>query len=90
MVRALPLVGLLILLIFRNGVDDIALAAAACFTAVALLSILYTGVMFIVRVKKIRRRSASSYHDWIGPSVLCGILLLAVVVNFSLRIKAGL
>jgi hypothetical protein len=36
-----------------------------------------------------RNREAVNYHDWFGPTVLCGTLLLAVVVNFSLRAKAG-
>ncbi|KAM0750607.1 SPX-domain-containing protein [Meredithblackwellia eburnea MCA 4105] len=69
--------------------DDIALAAASSFTGVALLGILYTAYNYTWRVFKIRNREAVNYHDWLGPSVLCGILFLAVVVNFSLRAKAG-
>lgn len=34
--------------------DDIALAAAASFTTVALMSLLYTGYTYVWRVKKIR------------------------------------
>jgi hypothetical protein len=36
------------------------------------------------------QRKAIAYHDYIGPTVLCGVLFIAVVVNFSLRIKEGL
>lgn len=35
------------------------------------------------------KREAVDYHDYFGPSVLCGVLGLAVVVNFSLRAQAG-
>ena len=36
-----------------------------------------------------RNREAVLYHDWFGPSVLCGVLLLAVIVNFVLRVRLG-
>ncbi|KAK4699951.1 putative membrane protein, partial [Phenoliferia sp. Uapishka_3] len=77
------------ILSFSEPHDDIALAAAASFTAVALMGIVYSGYTFIWRVYKIRNREAVNYHDWFGPSFLCGVLLLAVIVNFSLRAKAG-
>ncbi|GAA5985004.1 hypothetical protein JCM10908_002485 [Rhodotorula pacifica] len=67
--------------------DDIALAAAATFTGVALLSLLYTGGMYWWRVQSIRKRRAVNYHDVFGPTALCGALLVAVLVNFSLRFK---
>jgi len=35
-------------------------------------------------------RQAVNYHDYIGPTALCGFILLGVVVNFALRIKQGL
>ncbi|SCZ95025.1 BZ3500_MvSof-1268-A1-R1_Chr11-3g03553 [Microbotryum saponariae] len=69
---------------------DIALAAASSFTVVALLSLLYTGYTYYWRVTKIRNREAVIYHDYFGPTALCAVLFLAVVVNFSLRIKQGL
>lgn len=39
--------------------------------------------------QNLRQREAVNYHDWFGPSALCGVLFLAVIVNFSLRWKAG-
>ncbi|KAG0660330.1 vacuolar transporter chaperone [Rhodotorula mucilaginosa] len=60
--------------------DDIALAAAATFTGVALLSLVYTAGMYW-------KRRAVNYHDVYGPTALCGALLIAVIVNFSLRFK---
>ncbi|GAA6062235.1 hypothetical protein JCM10212_000814 [Sporobolomyces blumeae] len=78
------------ILSFSDPHDDIALAAAASFTAVALLAILYTAVMYVWRVYSIRNRRAVTYHDYIGPTALCGVLLVAVIVNFSLRVSQGL
>ncbi|GAA5990032.1 hypothetical protein JCM11641_001480 [Rhodosporidiobolus odoratus] len=77
------------ILSFSDPHDDIALAAASTFTAVALLAILYTAFMYWWRVSAIRARRAVQYHDHIGPTVLCGILFVAVGVNFSLRMKEG-
>lgn len=34
-----------------------------------------------------RKRRAVNYHDVYGPTALCGALLVAVIVNFSLRFK---
>ncbi|GAA5867318.1 hypothetical protein JCM1840_005027 [Sporobolomyces johnsonii] len=77
------------ILSFSDPHDDVALAAAASFTTVALLAILYTAYTYVWRVASIRARRAVSYHDWLGPSALCGVLLLAVIINFSLRLKQG-
>ncbi|GAA5905699.1 Vtc4p [Sporobolomyces salmoneus] len=77
------------ILSFSDPHDDIALAAAASFTAVALLAILYTAGMYLWRVYSIRTRRAVTYHDYFGPSALCAILLAAVIVNFSLRAHQG-
>ncbi len=78
------------LLSFSDPHDDIALAAAGCFTAVALLSLVYTAGRYVWRVGKIRNREAVNYHDWLGPTVLCAVLFVAVIVNGSLRWKSGL
>ncbi|KAM0791796.1 hypothetical protein ACM66B_004059 [Microbotryomycetes sp. NB124-2] len=75
------------ILSYSDPHDDVALAASASFTAVALLSLLYTGYTYVWRVRKIRNREAVLYHDWFGPTVLCGVLLLAVIVNFVLRMR---
>ncbi|GAA5857609.1 hypothetical protein JCM5353_001399, partial [Sporobolomyces roseus] len=77
------------ILSFSDPHDDIALAAAASFTTVALLAILYTAGMYIWRVYSIRNRRAVTYHDYYGPTALCAVLLTAVIVNFALRAKQG-
>ncbi|BGP42486.1 vacuolar transporter chaperone [Rhodotorula kratochvilovae] len=78
------------ILSFSDPHDDIALAASSIFTAVALLAIIYTAAMYTWRVRMIRNRQAVNYHDYIGPTALCGFILIGVVVNFALRIKQGL
>ena len=78
------------ILSFSDPHDDIALTAAACFTAVALLSLTYTAGRYLWRVGKIRNREAVNYHDKYGPTILCAVLFIAVIVNGSLRLKAGL
>ena len=35
----------------------------------------------------IRKRRAVRYHDSLGPSVLCAGLLVAVGINFGLRVR---
>ncbi|GAA5995708.1 Vtc4p [Rhodotorula paludigena] len=78
------------ILSFSDPHDDIALAASAVFTAIALLAIIYTAGMYWWRVTAIRNRQAVNYHDYVGPTALCGAILVAVVVNFALRVKQGL
>ncbi|KAF5212998.1 vacuolar transporter chaperone [Clavispora lusitaniae] len=40
------------------------------------------------RAKAIRLRGSGPYDDRFGPTMLCVFLLVAVVVNFVLRIRA--
>ena len=36
----------------------------------------------------IRKHRAVRYDDRLGPTVLCGLLLIAVATNFSMRLIA--
>ena len=69
------------------GDDGISLVAAWAFTVVACASLLYSLGIYLWRVRMIRGRRAARYHDKWGPSVLCGGLLVAVALNFGLRIR---
>ncbi|EGG03659.1 uncharacterized protein MELLADRAFT_49481 [Melampsora larici-populina 98AG31] len=70
-----------------TAVDDhVGFTASITFTVVALLSIIYSTGTYVWRVMSIRQRSASGYHDPYGPTALCGILFLAVFINFYLRL----
>lgn len=53
------------------------------FTFVAMLSLVYSTVIYFYRSKAIRtRRSSAKYYDRWGPTALCATLFIAVVVNF--------
>ena len=69
-----------------NFGDSISLSAAWGFTIVAIVSLLYSIILYMWRVDMIRNRRAVKYHDWIGPSVLCGLLFISILINFGLRI----
>ncbi|VDC07531.1 unnamed protein product [Peniophora sp. CBMAI 1063] len=75
------------LLNFVPADDTRGLVSAAFFTLAALASIAYSAGVFVYRARRIRMRAASGmYYDKWGPTVLCAILLLALVVNVVFRI----
>lgn len=51
------------------------------FSVVAIISLIYSVVIYLYRAKAIRGRKAVNYHDKYGPTVLCGTLFVAVVIN---------
>ncbi|KAI6717461.1 hypothetical protein JHW43_000117 [Diplocarpon mali] len=55
--------------------------AAFAFTAVAILSLLYSVGIYLYRSQAIRGRRAIKYHDAFGPTVLCCTLFVAIVLN---------
>jgi hypothetical protein len=55
--------------------------AAGTFSIVAIISLLYSVGIYLYRAKAIRERRAIKYHDKYGPTVLCGTLLVAVLIN---------
>ncbi|CAG8600382.1 4666_t:CDS:2 [Funneliformis mosseae] len=69
-----------------NFGDKISITAASMFTAVAMMVMLYSLGTYLWRAKKIRNKEPGPYDDQYGPTFLCGILLIAVVVNFWLRL----
>ena len=69
-----------------NFGDDISLYSAWGFTIVACAALLYSMGLYLWRVQMIRKRRAVRYHDRFGPSLLCLGLLVAVAVNFGLRL----
>lgn len=66
-------------------------ASAWAFTILAALALLYSLVLYIRRVDKIRKRRDVKrvyYEKW-GPTVLGMGLVVIVLVNFGLRIHHG-
>jgi len=68
-----------------NFGDKISIAAATMFTAVAMMVMLYALGIYLWRARKIRKRESGAYDDRYGPTFLCGILFVTVIVNFWLR-----
>jgi hypothetical protein len=72
---------------FIESNDTVGIVASACFTFTALLAIAYSGVMYALRIIRIRKRLAVDYHDPYGPTLLCVTLIGAVLVNLVLRLR---
>ncbi|TFK27790.1 SPX-domain-containing protein [Coprinopsis marcescibilis] len=74
------------LLNFTPSTDTRGLISAAFFTLCALLAIAYSAGIFLFRSYRLRERSAEGlYYDKFGPTILCGVLFLALATNIGLR-----
>lgn len=73
------------------GIDYVSLASAWAFTILAAIALIYSLLLYIWRVDKIRKRRDVKrvyYEKW-GPTVLGVGLVVIVLVNFTMRIRAG-
>lgn len=75
------------LLNFGTKPTSISFLAAGIFSLVAMLTLLYSVFIYLYRSRSIRMRKAIKYHDKYGPTILCAVFFVAVVVNavFELR-----
>jgi uncharacterized membrane protein YidH (DUF202 family) len=71
-----------------NFGDDVAIKAAIGFTFVAIALVIYAMGMFLWRVAMIRKHRAVRYDDRWGPTILCGLLFVAIATNFILRLHS--
>jgi uncharacterized membrane protein YidH (DUF202 family) len=69
-----------------NFGDKTAFWSAIAFTIVAISAMIYALYTYHWRAKSIRQRGQAGFDDKIGPTVLAIALLVAVVVNFILRV----
>jgi hypothetical protein len=69
-----------------NFGDRPAFISAFLFTIVAVMSMIYALFTYHWRARSIRLRGQAGFDDRFGPTVLTITLLLAVIVNFVLRI----
>ena len=69
-----------------NFGDRPAFISAFLFTGVAMVAMIYALITYHWRAKSIRQRGQAGFDDRFGPTFLTVILILAVVVNFVLRI----
>jgi hypothetical protein len=68
--------------------DERGLLCAALFTFAALLAIVYSAGIFVYRSLRLRHRRAEGlYYDKYGPTLLCAVLLAALVTNLALRLS---
>jgi hypothetical protein len=68
--------------------DERGLLCAALFTFAALLAIVYSAGIFVYRSLRLRHRRAEGlYYDKYGPTLLCAVLLAALVTNLVLRLS---
>jgi len=72
-----------------NFGDGLALAAAWAFTVIACCALLYSVGLYLWRVNMIKKRRAVTYHDKVGPTLLCLGLFAAVAVSFGFRLGVG-
>ncbi|GMM55379.1 Vtc1 protein [Maudiozyma humilis] len=70
-----------------NFGDKVGRISAGLFTVVAMGTMIYALVTYHWRAAAIRRRGSGPYDDRLGPTLLCFFLLLAVIINFILRLK---
>jgi threonine/homoserine/homoserine lactone efflux protein len=56
---------------------------AGVFTALSILCLCYSVVIYLYRSNAIRNRKAAKFYDRWGPSVLCGGLFVAIGINFA-------
>ncbi|KAG0248205.1 vacuolar transporter chaperone [Mortierella polycephala] len=68
-----------------NFGDKVSRVSAGLFTFVALSFMVYALVTYHWRAFKIRNRELGPFDDRIGPTLLCFILLTALVTNFFLQ-----
>ncbi|KAG0285353.1 vacuolar transporter chaperone [Linnemannia gamsii] len=68
-----------------NFGDKVSRVSAGLFTFVALSFMVYALVTYHWRAHKIRNRELGPFDDRIGPTLLCFILLTAMVTNFFLQ-----
>jgi len=72
-----------------NFGDNVSLISAWGFTIVAVVALVYSVVIYWLRVQMIRKRRASinRYYDKYGTTGLCILLLAATGLTFGLRIR---
>lgn len=71
-----------------NFGDKVGRISASLFTLLAMGTMVYALITYHWRANAIRRRGSGPYDDRFGPTMLCFFLLIAVIVNFILRIRA--
>ncbi|KAI9673926.1 MAG: vacuolar transporter chaperone [Caeruleum heppii] len=72
-----------------SSTSSIALPSALLFSLLAILSLLYSLVLYLLRLNRIRQRRTGIYHDPYGPTVLGLGLAVGVGVVGGLKLFGG-
>lgn len=83
------LLGTISAALLNFGQDFIAVVSSWAFTILGSVALLYSLILYIWRVDKIRKRRdvRRVYYEKWGPTVLGVGLVLAVLMNFVLRVR---
>ncbi|KAI9269157.1 VTC domain-containing protein [Phascolomyces articulosus] len=68
-----------------NFGDHVSQLCGGFFLIIAALLSIYALWRYQYRAYQIRNRSNTRYDDMYGPAILCILLVIAIIVNFSLR-----
>ncbi|KAM3066316.1 vacuolar transporter chaperone [Clarireedia jacksonii] len=76
---------------FQHKPNAISFISAGIFSLIAILSLSYTVGMYLWRSRGIRLKMNIRYYDAWGPSILCAVLAVGVLVNvgFELYERGG-
>jgi uncharacterized membrane protein YidH (DUF202 family) len=72
-----------------NFGDRAAFISAFLFTGISVATMIYALITYHWRARSIRRRGQAGFDDRFGPTVLAVVLVIAVGINFVLRIGYG-
>jgi hypothetical protein len=70
--------------------NEIARALAIVYTLVAIFSGVWGWSMYMYRSRLIRTRSGLDFDNIVGPSIICGGLLIALLLNFGFKVCLSL
>ncbi|KAI9598964.1 VTC domain-containing protein [Syncephalis fuscata] len=71
-----------------NFGDKVGRTAGVIFTVISMGILIYALYLYIWRSNRIRAREPGPYDDRAGPSVLVGVILAAVLINFYLKFSS--
>ncbi|RKP27215.1 VTC domain-containing protein [Syncephalis pseudoplumigaleata] len=71
-----------------NFGDKVGRTAGVLFTVISMGILVYALFLYIWRSNRIRAREPGPYDDRVGPAVLVGVILAAVIINFYLKFSS--
>jgi hypothetical protein len=75
------------LLNFGDKPSRISFFASGSLTVIAAFFLLYSFGIYVWRSQAIRMRKAIKYHDKFGPTLLCVMLVLTMILNALVELR---